>query len=180
MQEVPRPRAPAARSERIAGRILAPAVALTVTYFCVLVFDMVSPVVSAAVASAGDAAGGAATRGATRRSAAGSLIMIVLTGGWAYAVWVSFRYVWSHRYGTVYSRAAAAFGAALGGGSVVQAVFALLVALQVEPGRLAPALTAVPVLMAAAAASFLLGRHLRRRSPQRTADEAPADRRPAD
>lgn len=166
MQEIPRPRAPAARAERIAGRILAPVVALTATYFFVLVFHMVSPVVSAAAESTGPAA----TRGATRRSAAGSLIMIVLTGGWAYAVWVCFRYVWSHRSGNVYSRAATALAAALGGGSVVQAVFALLVALQIEQGRLAPALAAVPALLAAAAACFLLGRRLRRRSGQRPAD----------
>ena len=167
MQEIPRPRSPSARAERIAGRILAPVVALTATYFFVLVFDMVSPVVAAAVESTGQPA---AARGATRRSAAGSLIMIVLTGGWAYAVWVCFRYVWSHRSGNVYSRAATALAAALGGGSVVQAVFALLVALQIEPGRLAPALAAVPALLAAAAACFLLGRHLRRRSGQRPAD----------
>ncbi len=162
MQEVPRPRAPAARNERIAGRILAPVVALTATYFFVLLFDMVSPVVFAAVESTGEAA----TRVTTRRSASGSLIMIALAGGWAYAVWVSFRYVWSHRFGTVYSRSAMALGVALGGGSVVQAVFAVLVALDVEPGSLTPAVITVPVLMAAAAAALLLGRSLRRRSQQ--------------
>ncbi len=162
MQETPRQRAPATRNERIAGRILASVVALTTTYFFVLLYDMVSPVVFAAVESTGEAA----SRATTRRSAAGSLIMIVLAGGWAYAVWVSFRYVWSHRFGTVYSRSAMALGVALGGGSVVQAVFALLVALDVEQGRLAPALIAVPVLMAVAAVAFLLGRHLRRRFQQ--------------
>ena len=160
--EIPRPRAPATRNERIAGRILSSAVALTATYFFVLLYDMVSPVVFAAV----DTGGEAPTRTTTRRSAAGSLIMIVLAGGWAYAVWVSFRYVWSHRFGTVYSRAAMAFAVALGGGSVVQAVFALLVALEVEQGSLTPALITVPVLMGAAAAAFLLGRFLRRRSQQ--------------
>lgn len=162
MQEVTRPRAPAARNERIAGRILAPVVALAATYFFVLVFDMVSPVVSAAVESTG----AGASRAGTRRSAAGSLIMIVLAGGWAYAVWVSFRYVWSHRFGTVYSRAATALGVVLGGGSIVQAVFACLVALQIEPGSLTPAMVAVPMLMAAASASLLLGRFLRERSGQ--------------
>ncbi len=159
---MPRPRAPGARNERIAGRILATVVALTTTYFFVLIYDMVSPVVFAAV----DTAGEAPTRGTTRRSAAGSLIMIVLAGGWAYAVWVSFRYVWSHRFGTVYSRAAMALGAALGGGSVVQAVFVLLVALEVEPGSLTTALITVPVLMVVAAAAFLLGRRLHRRAQQ--------------
>lgn len=162
MQEVPRPRAPAARHERIAGRILAPVVALAATYFFVLLFDMVSPVVSAAVESTG----AGASRAGARRSAAGSLIMIVLAGGWAYAVWVCFRYVWSHRFGTVWSRAAMALGVVLGGGSVVQAVFAVLVALQVEPGSLTPAAVTVPVLMAAAAAALLIGRSLRRRSEQ--------------
>ena len=160
--EIPRPRAPAPRNERIAGRVLSSVVALTTTYFFVLLYDMVSPVVFAAV----DTVGEPATRATTRRSASGSLIMIVLAGGWAYAVWVSFRYVWSHRFGTVYSRAAMAFGVALGGGSVVQAVFALLVALEVEQGRLAPALIAVPVLMVVAAAALLIGRFLRRRSQQ--------------
>lgn len=169
MQEVPRPRAPAARHERIAGRILAPVVALAATYFFVLLFDMVSPVVSAAVESTG---AGAASRAGARRSAAGSLIMIVLAGGWAYAVWVCFRYVWSHRFGTVWSRAAMALGVVLGGGSVVQAVFAVLVALQVEPGSLTPAAVTVPVLMAAAAAALLIGRSLRRRSGQRRSGQA--------
>ena len=76
-----------------------------------------------------------------------------------YAVWVSFRYVWSHRLlRTVYSRAAMAFGVALGGGSVVQAVFALLVALELEPGSLAPAVITVPVLMVLSTAAFLLAR----------------------
>lgn len=167
MQEVPRPRAPAARHERIAGRILAPVVALAATYFFVLLFDMVSPVVSAAVESTG-----AGSRAGTRRSAAGSLILIVLAGGWAYAVWVCFRYVWSHRFGTVWSRAAMALGVVLGGGSVVQAVFAVLVALQVEPGSLTPAAATVPVLMAAAAAALLIGRSLRRRSGQRRSGQA--------
>ena len=55
---------------------------------------------------------------------------------------------------------------ALGGGSVVQAVFALLVALEVEQGSLTPALVTVPVLMVAAAAAFVLGRFLRRRAQQ--------------
>ena len=160
--EIPRPRAPATRNERIAGRILSSAVALTTTYFFVLLYDMVSPVVFAAV----DTGTEAPTRTTTRRSAAGSLIMIVLAGGWAYAVWVSFRYVWSHRFGTVYSRAAMALGVALGGGSVVQAVFALLVALEVEAGNLISAVITVPVLMAAAAAAFVVGRSLRRRSQQ--------------
>ena len=162
MVEIPRPRAPATRNERIAGRILSSLVALTTTYFFVLLYDMVSPVVFAAV----DTGGEPATRSTTRRSAAGSLIMIVLAGGWAYAVWVSFRYVWSHRFGTVYSRAAMAFGVALGGGSVVQAVFALLVALEVEQGSLTPALITVPVLVVAAAAAFVLGRFLRGRAQQ--------------
>lgn len=162
MQEVPRPRAPAARHERIAGRILAPVVALAATYFFVLVFDMVSPVVFAAVESTG----AEASRARTRRSAAGSLIMIVLAGGWAYAVWVSFRYVWSHRFGTVWSRAATALAVVLAGGSIVQAVFVVLVALEVEPGNLTPALVAVPMLMAAASASHLLGRFLRERFGQ--------------
>ena len=162
MQDIPRPRAPASRNERIAGRILAAVVALTTTYFFVLLYDMVSPVVFAAV----DTAGEAPTRGTTRRSAAGSLIMIVLAGGWAYAVWISFRYVWSYRLGTVYSRAAMALGVALGGGTVVQAVFALLIALEVEPGELAPALTAVPVLALVAAGAYLLGRRLRERAQQ--------------
>ena len=49
--------------------------------------------------------------------------MIVLAGGWAYA------------------------GVALGGGSVVQAVFVVLVAPEVEQGSLTPALITVPVLM---------------------------------
>ena len=160
--EIPRPRAPATRNQRIAGRVLSSVVALTTTYFFVLLYDMVSPVVFAAVETAGEPA----TRATTRRSASGSLIMIVLAGGWAYAVWVSFRYVWSHRFGTVYSRAALAFGVALGGGSVVQAVFALLVALEVEQGRLAPALIAVPVLMVVAATALLIARFLRRRSQQ--------------
>ena len=160
--EIPRPRAPATRNERIAGRILSSVVALTTTYFFVLLYDMVSPVVFAAVDTGGDAP----TRSGTRRSAAGSLIMIVLAGGWAYAVWVSFRYVWSHRFGTVYSRAAMALAVVLGGGSIVQAVFALLVALEVEAGSLTPAVITVPVLMAAGAAAFLLGRHLRRRTGQ--------------
>lgn len=164
--EIPRPRAPATRNQRIAGRILSSVVALTATYFFVLLYDMVSPVVFAAV----DTAGVALTRTTTRRSAAGSLIMIVLAGGWAYAVWVSFRYVWSHRFGTVYSRAAMAFGVAMGGGSVVQAVFALLVALEVEPGSLTPAMIAVPLLMVVAAAAFLLGRLLHARS--RHSDES--------
>lgn len=162
MVEIPRPRAPATRNERIAGRILSSVVALTTTYFFVLLYDMVSPVVFAAV----DTAGEAPNRTTTRRSAAGSLIMIVLAGGWAYAVWISFRYVWSHRFGTVYSRAAMALGVALGGGSIVQAVFALLVALEVEPGSLTPALIAVPVLVVAAAAAFVLGRFLRGRAQQ--------------
>ena len=160
--EFPRPRAPASRNERIAGRILSSLVALTTTYFFVLLYDMVSPVVFAAV----DTGGEPATRSTTRRSAAGSLIMIVLAGGWAYAVWISFRYVWSHRFGSVYSRAAMAFGVTLGGGSVVQAVFALLVALEVEQGSLTPALVTVPVLVAAAAAAFVLGRFLRGRAQQ--------------
>ncbi len=168
MQEVPRPRAPAARNERIAGRILSPVVALAATYFFVLLFDMVSPVVFAAVESSG----AGASRAGTRRSAAGSLIMIVLAGGWAYAVWVSFRYVWSHRFGTVWSRAAMALGVVLGGGSVVQAVFAVLVALQVEPGNLTTAAVTVPVLMAAAAAALLLGRSLRRRSGRSSAGQS--------
>lgn len=158
--EIPRPRAPATRNERIAGRFLSSVVALTTTYFFVLLYDMVSPVVFAAV----DTAGEPATRATTRRSAAGSLIMIVLAGGWAYAVWVSFRYVWSHRFGTVYSRAAMAIGVVLGGGSIVQAAFALLVALEVEPGSLTPALITVPVLVVASAAAFVIGRSLRGRA----------------
>ena len=168
--EIPRPRAPAPRNERIAGRVLSSAVALTTTYFFVLLYDMVSPVVFAAV----DTAGEPATRATTRRSASGSLIMIVLAGGWAYAVWVSFRYVWSHRFGTVYSRAAMAFGVALGGGSVVQAVFALLVALELEPGNLAPAVITVPVLMVLSAAALLLARSLRRRFEQSHESHGPA------
>ena len=168
--EIPRPRAPAPRNERIAGRVLSSVVALTTTYFFVLLYDMVSPVVFAAV----DTVGEPATRATTRRSASGSLIMIVLVGGWAYAVWVSFRYVWSHRFGTVYSRAAMAFGVAFGGGSVVQAVFALLVALELEPGSLAPAVITVPVLMVLSVAALLLARSLRRRFEQSRESHGPA------
>ena len=121
--EIPRPRAPAPRNERIAGRVLSSVVALTTTYFFVLLYDMVSPVVFAAV----DTAGEPATRATTRRSASGSLIMIVL----AYAVWVSF--------GTCGRIGSALLPRGIVrrvGGQRRQAVFALR---RWKPGRLAPA-----------------------------------------
>ena len=47
-----------------------------------------------------------------------------------------------------------------------RAVFALLVALEVEQGSLTPALITVPVLMVVAAAALVLGRFLRGRAQQ--------------
>ena len=151
-----RSRVPGKRHERIAGRILSSLVVLVATYFFLLLYDMVSPVMFTSI----EASGEHANRAATRQSAAGTLIMIILVGSWAYAVWVSFRYVWSHRVGTVYSRSAMALGVVFGLGSVVQAVFTLLVALGVESGDLVSALITVPVFMGAAIVAILVGRYL--------------------
>ena len=145
---------PTDRIDRIAGRVLAALLALVTTYFAFQAFDMLGPLMGPSEAGASVS---------PRRAALRPALLMIFGFGWAYGVWVSFRYVWSHSRGTVYTRALRGGAVAFAAGSLVQGVFTILVAAGVEQGDLTTSVVLVPFFMVIAAACFVSARSLESR-----------------